>query len=84
MTERNTPPTPKSSTKQAIVARPRRHPRSARWLTAGSIANDRNSEMIRMPSRLVSFSMVLRRPMNTRTENPTAITARQNHVGSCC
>jgi hypothetical protein len=43
------------------VASPRRHPRSASQLTAGSSANERNSEVINQMMRPLSRTMIARR-----------------------
>ena len=75
------PPTPKSSTKQARVARPRRQPRFARALTAGSIANDRNNDTAMIRIRPWSFSSAPCVNMKTATAKATARIARQNHLG---
>jgi len=81
MAPRNSTVPMNSTASTRPVAEPRRHPRCASQSTAGSSANDRNSDTtsirIRLLSRLSSHW-----PASSSTTPPKNITiARGNHVG---
>ncbi len=66
------------------VALPRRHPREASQLTAGSIANERKNAVNRIPITLDSFDVrsvmsITPQIPAMRTRTPRIVTCRRNH-----